>query len=465
MPSGHGRAQCGDNQIEGRELCDREALGDKTCESLGLTAGRLTCNPDCKSFDRRRCGPAVTCGDDTKDEVEVCDGADLGGATCESAGFGAGDLRCESTCNAFDTRDCSRPPTCGNGQKDGIEVCDGADFGGLTCAALGVGDGNLACAADCLSTSLAGCSGGDAGVADDAEVVDMGLDAGVPDRGFAPDAVSRDAAAPDAVTPDAGFVDTGPRPIDIAAGDDHSCTVWSDGRAQCWGANGSGRSTPTAGTYTAITTGADHTCAVRTNGAVACWGSGFLGQTAAPGGAYTDVDATRNLTCALATAGTIACWGNRVAEMTPAGTYTAITAGEQFGCAIRTNGLLACWGDLSVRLAAVPSGTFTDVAGGRSHACAIASNGSVACWGADGAGQATPPAGTYTQLSAGPNHTCGRLTSGVLRCWGEDDSGQTMATNGTFDRVAAGHAHGCAIATNGDLACWGANDSGQALPP
>ena len=54
------------------------------------------------------------------------------------------------------------PSTCGNGVLDPSngEVCDGADLGGATCVSAGHAPGTLACAADCGGFDPAGCTGG-----------------------------------------------------------------------------------------------------------------------------------------------------------------------------------------------------------------------------------------------------------------------------------------------------------------
>jgi uncharacterized protein DUF1566 len=91
--------------------------------------------------------PGTTCGNGTREGLEDCDGADLGGASCTSLGFLGGTLACGSSCR-FDTSGCATD-LCGNGVRDGIESCDGADLGGATCASLGFGGGALACTPAC----------------------------------------------------------------------------------------------------------------------------------------------------------------------------------------------------------------------------------------------------------------------------------------------------------------------------
>lgn len=148
---------CGDAILGASEACDGSELGGKTCESLGFGAGVLSCSNDCGKLDTSQCGAPASCGDGVKNEIETCDGADLGGQTCMGLGLGSGILGCQLNCLGFDSVGCSGPATCGNGQKDGSEVCDGKDLGGATCESEGAGTGTLACANNCVKFDIAGC--------------------------------------------------------------------------------------------------------------------------------------------------------------------------------------------------------------------------------------------------------------------------------------------------------------------
>ncbi len=75
------------------------------------------------------------CGDGIRNGSELCEGSDLGGASCKNQGYAGGVLRCGPDCT-FDTTDCSR--TCGNGVLDPTEECEGADFNGQSCELWGV---------------------------------------------------------------------------------------------------------------------------------------------------------------------------------------------------------------------------------------------------------------------------------------------------------------------------------------
>jgi hypothetical protein len=86
-----------------------------------------------------------------------------------------------------------RAPACGNGVTEGDEVCDGSDVRGA-CGSLGLGHGTLRCNATCDAFDTSACSGApDAGV--DAGSVEV--DAGLPDAG-APFDAGVDAGLPDA---------------------------------------------------------------------------------------------------------------------------------------------------------------------------------------------------------------------------------------------------------------------------
>jgi hypothetical protein len=150
---------CGNGAIDMGEVCDGELLGDASCESQGFGPGALACAKGCADYDRTGCGAPDSCGDGALDGVEVCDGANHGGASCESLGFGPGTLTCLENCAGFDTTACAPPPDpCGNGAIDPGESCDGALLGDASCASLGYGQGDLACRADCLGFDPAGCA-------------------------------------------------------------------------------------------------------------------------------------------------------------------------------------------------------------------------------------------------------------------------------------------------------------------
>ncbi len=148
---------CGNNIIEGNEVCDGTDLGGETCLSQDFYGGTLACLADCSGFDTSGC--EGYCGDGIINGPEVCDGDDLGGETCDSLGFGGGTLRCKSDCSDFDPSGCETPPECGNNIKEIGEVCDGTDLAGQTCETQGFYEGELACEDDCSAFDTSGCEG------------------------------------------------------------------------------------------------------------------------------------------------------------------------------------------------------------------------------------------------------------------------------------------------------------------
>lgn len=171
---------CGNGVLEGAEVCDSSNFGGKSCateKGAGWT-GTLTCN-SCTSIGTGSCNPpaptcgdgtcngsetcsscpsdcGVCCGNGTIDSGEQCDGSTMGGASCSSVlgGGYSGSLTCKSNCT-FESSACIPPATCGNGDLDDGEQCDGINLNGKTCASeMGAGwSGTLSCSACTVVTS------------------------------------------------------------------------------------------------------------------------------------------------------------------------------------------------------------------------------------------------------------------------------------------------------------------------
>ncbi|MBQ9394565.1 MAG: hypothetical protein IJU23_03480 [Proteobacteria bacterium] len=155
---------CGNGIVEPGEMCDGLRLNDQTCATIvgpGST-GTLTCRPDCLGFDKDNCSAPTTCGNHIIDGSEICDGPNTGLATCASVvGEGStGYIGCQSNCQDYDTSYCSKPTTCGNNTIDAGEVCDGSSLNNASCASVvGVGStGTLKCSENCYDYDRTGCT-------------------------------------------------------------------------------------------------------------------------------------------------------------------------------------------------------------------------------------------------------------------------------------------------------------------
>jgi alpha-tubulin suppressor-like RCC1 family protein len=307
----------------------------------------------------------------------------------------------------------------------------------------------------------------------------------------------------------------------VSAGANHTCGLYSNGRARCWGLGTSGQlgygnnitigdnETPATtgyvdvgGTVTQISTGTDFTCALLTTGNVRCWGLGTSGQL----GYGNTNNIGDNETPASA------------GDVNVGGLVKSISAGGSHICAVLTSDEVKCWGlgsngklgnafggnigdnELPSVISSIRVGApVLQVAVGLNHACALINTGNVRCWGNSFQGQLgygnngvvgddeypfqagdVNVGDAVTQISAGTNHTCALLTTGNVRCWGLGTNGQlgygntntigdnelpssvgTVSLGGTVKQISVGTSYTCALMTTNAVKCWGLASSGQ----
>lgn len=106
----------------------------------------------------------VVCGNGVKEGTEICDGSDLGGQNCNDRGFASGNLACLTNCTGYDTSGCATASTCGNDTIESGESCDGSALNSLDCTDFSFASGTLSCNSNCLSFNTSACISGGSGI-------------------------------------------------------------------------------------------------------------------------------------------------------------------------------------------------------------------------------------------------------------------------------------------------------------
>ena len=195
--------------------------------------------------------------------------------------------------------------------------------------------------------------------------------------------------------------------VDLAAGQDHLCTVVDNGTAWCWGRDQSSQLGDNATNSGGVNGGAE---------------AGSSSPVAVAGGIsnFIQIEAYAQTTCALTDNGTVWCWGKNTNRQLGDGTTTDrdypvqvqnitdaldVYVGDGTACAVVNKRLdLKCWGnyylgDDSSTASSTPvtvtetngwgsTYTFDDVAIGQASVCAYnLVNNQVFCWGGNAEGQ------------------------------------------------------------------------------
>jgi alpha-tubulin suppressor-like RCC1 family protein len=333
----------------------------------------------------------------------------------------------------------------------------------------------------------------------------------------------------------------------IAAGERHSLAIGLDGTVYAWGANYYGElgntttpdktavpvpvQLPAGATATAVAAGQDDSLALASDGAVYAWGEGFSGQLGNgsagngstmdgagptrvqfPAGASPTAIASGGLhSLALASDGTAYAWGANfdgelgtggtvsshvpVPVQFPAGvTPTAISAGQYHNLALGSDGALYAWGDNTwgqlgnggekvngCTCSAVPTPvhlptgvTATVISAGYDYSLALGSNGNVYAWGGaseNGHPESTPvpvqvqlPTGVnVSTVVAGGSFSLALGSDGTVYAWGANDpmpARVQFPAGVTATAISAG-GDGLALGSNGTVYAWGSNAYGE----
>lgn len=239
----------------------------------------------------------------------------------------------------------------------------------------------------------------------------------------------------------------------------------------------------TCATYQRVAAGNEFSAALRTDGRVAVWGYNSFGVTSVPalpvGTAYVEVAsgaADANHVIARRNDGMIVAWGNnafgQATVSLPAGNYVQVAAGAAHNVVRRADGVVFAWGQNNAGQSTVPIGlaNVVDVSAGYYHSIALRSDGSVVGWGDNSAGQLNLPALagglTYVDIAAGGFFTIARVSDGSLRAAGANSDGQCNVPSGTgYVQIAAGRHFALARRSDGTIVGWGNGLNGQTTPP
>jgi len=275
----------------------------------------------------------------------------------------------------------------------------------------------------------------------------------------------------------------------IAAGNDHTVAIQSDGTLWTWGINDVGqlgdgttvnRNSPvqigTGANWQSIATVGNHTVAIKTDGTLWAWGWNIFGQLG---------DGTNTNRLVPTQIGTASNW-------------RTVATGNVHTFAIKTNGTLWAWGSNGGRLGDgtnsaknVPTqvGTATNwvkISGGVDNSLAIKSDGTLWGTGVNFNGElgdgTTISKNTFTQIGtatdwlqivANGNSTHAIKTNGTLWAWGYNFYGQLgdgtistrlspvqIGTDSNWQKVDNSSAT-IAVKSNGTLWSWGENTYGN----
>ncbi|MFD4972982.1 immunoglobulin domain-containing protein, partial [Streptomyces sp. NPDC058424] len=198
------------------------------------------------------------------------------------------------------------------------------------------------------------------------------------------------------------------------------------GRVIAWGYNGEGQTNVPASldgkSVTAIAAGQQHSLALTSDGKVTAWGNNDFGQTNVPasldGKSVTAIAAGRWHSLALTSDGKVTAWGY-----------------DYFGTT-----------DVPTSLA---NKTVTAIATSNLHSLALTSDGKVTAWGYNGDGETNVPASldgkSVTAIAAGWRHSLALTSDGKVTAWGNTSGLPVSLTGRTVTAIAAGDGYSLAV--------------------
>lgn len=260
----------------------------------------------------------------------------------------------------------------------------------------------------------------------------------------------------------------------IAAGSAHTCAIMSDQKVYCWGSNANGqlgvsvgggnvRAPATAVDATnaiipstqkpiQIAAGDRHTCMITSDGTtnqLYCWGSnayGQLGDNLASGAGNVDYPV-------------------RVTSLDGL-KVSSIALGHSHTCAIDKNGRVFCWGRNGFGQLGINNTTQQNVPSLIYNSVTSTNNGYI-----------INKIATGLTNSGNADHICAIITGNTMSCWGRNNTGQlgdslfvgtqsniprAVSSGGIFFKsVTVADFFTCGLTTLSRVYCWGRNNTGQ----
>lgn len=206
----------------------------------------------------------------------------------------------------------------------------------------------------------------------------------------------------------------GKRILRVTGGVFNTCALTTDGSVSCWGYGGAGQlgdgtttvtqttpvsvALPSGVRITALDSGYDHSCAVSVDGRAYCWGTNGTGKLG------NNTTTQQNSPVSVVLTGSAS--GVRFVAVSGGGNHTCLLsdAGRSFCMGGNTNGALGTGStstSSNVPVATLATGALanlqlTSISAAPEFTCAVASDGQVYCWGLNTYGQLGTGSGTIS---------------------------------------------------------------------
>lgn len=275
----------------------------------------------------------------------------------------------------------------------------------------------------------------------------------------------------------------------IAAGQNNSIALKSDGTILAWGKNIDTWARPPEGLAGVVDIYAKDTTflALKSNGTVVAWGNNEVGEATIPAGLskVISVASAGKHTLAVTEAGSttpgtgeVIAWGlngngQAVVPSDAKSAVTKVATGSYYSLALKFNGTLVDWGSNGAGATSMPAGlsNVKDIDAGYLYALAVKSDDTVVAWGNDYNGnnirsQLSSLTNVKT-VSANGTYALALKNDGTLVAVGASQKGATSVPVGLANvvAIAAGVDHALALKSDGTVVGWGSDDSGNALVP